>query len=153
MDEPFFGPACLLGNLLVECLLKAVVGAEGNGETRQCCSEGAGTSVNAVSVLLGCFAGVELVAIVAAEFPDAVVDGSQDIQPWLDQIASGATSLNRERGGMGSAKTLFHRHGSGARIYFCGPGRPPATQKASLFVTLTSAGRNCPLRQCSSACV
>jgi hypothetical protein len=44
----------------------------------------------------------------------------------------------REVGWGPSLDPVFPEACSGARIHFCGLGRPPATQKASLFVTLTS---------------
>ena len=63
------------------------------------------------------------------------VDASQDIQLWLDPIASRTTFLDSEEGS--ETHFLEARPGAWVKLFY-GLGRPLATQKASLFVSLAS---------------
>ena len=60
------------------------------------------------------------------------VDASHNILPWLDLITSGTVSLNPKGRWDGTLVPL------GACVHSCGLVRPSATEKASLFVSLTS---------------
>jgi hypothetical protein len=72
VDGPFFDCACRCVELCVEGFLETVVGVDGDGKVRKGGIAGACAPMYFVSVLLGYVAGVEFVALVASEFPDAV---------------------------------------------------------------------------------